>query len=68
MQRVEDRPMKAIDLCRRRAAAPFYLAWLLVMLCSVALVHQHHVANVASGLALVAIARVVFPLAGTARA
>jgi hypothetical protein len=45
---------------------PFYLAWLMLMLCSVMLVHQHHIADVASGLVLVAVARIAFPLTGTA--
>ena len=47
-----------------RALRPLYLGWLLLMLCAVVLVHQHHIADVASGLALVAVARITFPLAG----
>ncbi len=46
---------------------PFYLVWLLLMLCSVVLVHQHHIADVASGLALAALARMVVPLTAAAQ-
>jgi hypothetical protein len=46
---------------------PFYLAWLFLMLCSVVLVHQHHIADVASGLVLVALARLACPLRAAVR-
>jgi len=39
-----------------------YVAWLLVIVCAVVLVHQHHVIDVVTGLAVAAIARAVFPL------
>jgi hypothetical protein len=41
---------------------PFYLAWMILMVCAVILVHQHHIIDVVTGLALAAIARAVFPL------
>jgi membrane-associated phospholipid phosphatase len=46
---------------------PVYLAWLLVMLCAVVLVHQHHLIDVVTGLAIAAIARAVFPLEAPSR-
>ena len=50
---------------REVAIAPLrriYLAWLIVMLGAVVLVHQHHLIDVATGLAVAAIARAIFPL------
>lgn len=41
---------------------PFYLAWLVVMACAVILVHQHHILDVVTGIAIAMIALAVFPL------
>jgi membrane-associated phospholipid phosphatase len=41
---------------------PFYLAWLIVMVCAVILVHQHHIIDVVTGIAVAMIARAVFLL------
>lgn len=41
---------------------PFYLAWLVVMVCAVILVHQHHIIDVVTGIVIAMIARAVFPL------
>src|SRR5262249_38089956 len=38
---------------------PCYLAWLAVMVCAVVLVHQHHVIDVVTGIAIAMIARAV---------
>jgi len=47
-----------------RSLRPVYVGWLLVMLCAVVLTHQHHIVDVPTGLALVVVARIAFPLAG----
>jgi len=55
---------------REVAIAPLrrlYLAWLAVMLCAVVLTHQHHLIDVATGLAVAAIARAAVPRRGGAR-
>jgi hypothetical protein len=41
---------------------PFYLAWLIVIACAVILVHQHHVIDMITGLAVAAAARAICPL------
>ena len=51
--------------CAGRASQPLagaYLLWLLIMSVSTVLVHQHHIFDVISGLALALITRRIFPL------
>lgn len=47
---------------------PIYLAWLVAMMCAVVLVHQHHIIDVATGLAAAVIARALLPFRSRSRA
>lgn len=51
--------------CAREASPPLawaYVFWLLVMSMSTVLVHQHHIFDVISGMALALLTRRIFPL------